>query len=189
LTLILDLSTTVDLAAKLIKNLVFLPESHITAFTRYSTTTFPFESDPFKLFYQDWQAISSTIAAILSALTRPITLINQLQSTRKAIDRHKASLRRSDRWPLGLLDDTRKGFHIEAQEKMDKTKEELRTIGCELSYTQQTVAGELAGWQDRHAEMGKIAIMKLAKGMVVREKDRLERMKMAVRGIIDTPVS
>jgi len=182
-----DLSTAVDLAAKLISNLAFLPASHVTAFTRYCLTTFPSESDPFKLFHQDWQTISSTIAAMLSALSRPMDLINQLQSTRKAIDRHKASLRRSDRWPLGLLDETRKGFHVEAQEKMEKAKEELRTIGCELSYTQQTVAGELAGWQDLHAKLAQRAVMKLAKGMVVREKDRLERMKMAMRGVIDVP--
>ena len=50
-------------------------------------------------------------------------------------------------------------------------------------YTWQTVAGELAGWQDLHALMGRRAIVGLAKGMVVREKDRLEGMKRALRVI------
>ncbi|MCJ1399824.1 hypothetical protein MMC11_003027 [Xylographa trunciseda] len=179
-----DFSTSLDLAAKSLSTLAFLPQSHISAFIRYAATTTPFESDPFKLFHQDLQAVSSTILAILSSLSRPQTLIASLQATQKAIDRHKGSLRRSDRWPLGLLDETRKGIHLDAQERMEKSQEELRTIGCELRYTQQTVAGELAGWQDLHGRMARRAIRRLAAGMVVREKDRLEGMKRAVRGLL-----
>ena len=54
-----------------------------------------------------------------------------------------------------------------------------------MRYTQQTNAGELAGWQELHAKMGKRAIRALAERMVVREKDRLEGMKRAVRGVIE----
>ena len=54
-----------------------------------------------------------------------------------------------------------------------------------MTYTQQTVAGELAGWQELHAKLGRRAIRALAQKMVVREKDRLESMKRAVRGVID----
>ena len=57
-------------------------------------------------------------------------------------------------------------------------------MGCELRYTQQTIAGELAGWQELHAKMGKRAIRALAERMAVREKDRLEAMKRAVRGVV-----
>ncbi|MCJ1387512.1 hypothetical protein MMC18_000355 [Xylographa bjoerkii] len=184
LTRLPDFSTSLDLASKSLSTIAFLPPSHTSAFTRYASTTTPYESDPFKLFHQDLQAVSSTILAILSSLSRPQTLITSLQSTQKAIDRHKGSLRRSDRWPLGLLDETRKGIHLDAQERMEKSKEELRTIGCELRYTQQTVAGELAGWQDLHGRMAKRAIRRLVSGMVVREKDRLEGMRRAVRGLL-----
>ena len=59
-------------------------------------------------------------------------------------------------------------------------------MGCELRYTQQTIAGELAGWQELHAKLGKRAIRALAERMVVREKDRLEGMKRAVRGVIES---
>lgn len=131
------------------------------------------------------QAISSSVLAILSSLARPHSLINSLLSIQKAIERHDSSLRRSDRWPLGLLDETRKGIHAEAQEKAEKSRVELRTVGCELRYTQQTIAGELAGWQELHAKMGKRAIRALAERMVVREKDRLEGMKRAARGVIE----
>lgn len=61
---------------------------------------------------------------------------------------------------------------------------ELRGVGCELRYTQQTLAGELAGWQEEHARMGRRAVRRLAVGMVVRERDRLEGMRRAVRGVV-----
>ena len=163
----------------------FLPSPHVTALSRLASCAQDLPSDPHKLFHQDMQAISSTILAILSSLARPHSLINSLVSIQKAVDRHDSSLRRSDRWPLGLLDDTRKGIHAEAQEKAEKSREELRTVGCELAYTQQTVAGELAGWQELHAKLGKRAIRALAGRMVVREKDRLESMKRAIRGVVD----
>ena len=99
------------------------------------------------------------------------------------MDRHTNSLRRSDRWPLGLLDETRKGIHADAEARAEKSREELRGVACELTYTQQVVAGELAAWQDLHVKDGKRAIRALAERMVVRERDRLEGMKRAIRVI------
>ncbi len=142
-------------------------------------------SDPYRFFHEDVQAISSTIMAILSSLSRPHALINSYVSIQKAIDRHESSLRRSDHWPLGLLDETRKGIHADARERAESSRQELRTVACDLRYTQQTVAGELAGWQELHAKLGKRAIRSLAERMVVREKDRLEGMKRAVRGVVE----
>lgn len=180
-----NFSIALDLCAKDISTLAFLPSSHITALSRFATCAQLLPSDPYKFFHQDMQAISSTILAILSSLARPHSLINSLISIQKAVDRHDSSLRRSDRWPLGLLDETRKGIHADAQEKAARSREELRSVGCELTYTQQTVAGELAGWQELHAKLGRRAIRAMAERMVVREKDRLECMKRAVRGIVD----
>ncbi|MCJ1460314.1 hypothetical protein MMC28_010693 [Mycoblastus sanguinarius] len=179
-----DFSLALDLCARSLTTLSYLPTAHITAFSRFATCCQMLPSDPYKLFHQDMQAISSTILAILSSLARPHSLINSLVNIQKAIDRHESSLRRSDRWPLGLLDETRKGIHADAQEKAGKSREELRNVGCELSYTQQTVASELAGWQELHAKLGKRAIRTLAGRMVVREKDRLEGMRRAVRGAV-----
>lgn len=155
--------------------------AHIAAFSRLAVALHLEESDPYKIFHQDLQVITLTVVAMLSALSRPYSLIASLQNIQKNIDRHMSSLRRSDRWPLGLLDDTRKGIHAEAQERVNKTKEELRGMSCELRYTQQTVAGELAGWQDLHAKLGRRAIRGLAERMVVREKSRLEGMERAMR--------
>ena len=120
---------------------------------------------------------------MLFALARPQSLITLMSNTSKAIDRHTSSLRRSDRWPLGLLDDTRNKIHLEAADRVESSKEDLRELGSELRYTQQTVASELAGWHDLHEKLGRRAIRELAQRMVVREKDRLEGMKRAVRGL------
>ncbi|KAI4176561.1 MAG: hypothetical protein LQ346_007851 [Caloplaca aetnensis] len=176
-----DFSVALSLASRAISTLAFLPYSHLSALARFTATHQPSESDPFRTFHADVAAISSTNAAILSSLSRPHTLISQMQSTTDALNKHNSSLRRSDRWPLGLLDETRKGIHAEAAAKAQKSKEELRQLGCELRYTQQTVAGELAGWQELHAKLGRRAIKQLAEKMVVIEKDRLDCMKRAVR--------
>jgi hypothetical protein len=118
---------------------------------------------------------------MLSSLSRPHSLITSLLTLQKTLDRHASSARRSDRWPLGLLDDTRQGL----QEKAESAREELKSVGCELRYTQQTVAGELAGWQELHARMGRRAVRELARRMVVRQRDVLAGMKRAVRGVVD----
>ena len=163
--------------------LLFLPAPYATAFSRYAKTLVPNESDPYKTLHADFVTISSTITAILSSLARPYTLIDSIQTSQKALDRHRNSLRRSDRWPLGLLEETRKQAQLDAQDRLAKEQEQLRITGCELRYTQQIVASELAGWQDLHGKLPKSALKKLARSMVVREKDRLEGMKRALGGI------
>lgn len=69
----------------------------------------------------------------------------------------------------------------EKEDKVRKAKEETDELGRELRYTQQVVAGELAGWQDLHEKMGRRAIRDLAKGMLIREKITLEGMRRAIR--------
>ncbi|KAI4281577.1 MAG: hypothetical protein L6R35_005621, partial [Caloplaca aegaea] len=167
-----DLSIALDLASQAISTLPFLPPSHLTALARISNLHRSSESDPYKTFHADIGAISSTNLAILSSLARPHTIIAQMQSATDALSKHNGSLRRSDRWPLGLLDETRKGIHAEAAAKAQRSKEEVRQLGCELRYTQQTVAGELAGWQELHARLGRRAVRALAEKMVVKERDR-----------------
>lgn len=103
----------------------------------------------------------------------------------KAIDRHLATLRRSDRWPLGLLDDTRARLHTDAADRVENATRDLAALGSELRYAQQTVAAELAAWQDLHERMGRRALRDLARRMVVVERDRLEGMRRALRGLKD----
>lgn len=108
--------------------------------------------------------------------------------SRKSIERSYNSLSRSTRWPLGLLDETRQRLNEEKEEKVRRTKEESDEVGRELRYTQQVVAGELAGWQDLHEKMGRKAIRDLAKGMLTQERSALEGMKRAIRKLKVMPV-
>lgn len=71
---------------------------------------------------------------------------------------------------------------------MRASQAEVDNLSRELRYTQQTVAMELAGWQDMHEKMGRRAIRDLAKGMVVLEKMRLEGMGRALRKLRDIKV-
>jgi hypothetical protein len=104
-----------------------------------------------------------------------------MSTAQKAIERHHLSIRRSDRWPLGLLDDARSRVQRDAQEKKGKATEEYEGLGRELRYTQQVVASELASWQEGRVEMGRKAVKEFARRMVVVEKARLESMRRAVR--------
>ncbi|KAI9849529.1 MAG: hypothetical protein M1837_004149 [Sclerophora amabilis] len=180
-----DLSVAQKLSSDALSTVQFLPEKHINAFARYSATLVHPEVSPYALFHTDLQSISSAIDAMLGALHRPSTLITSMTQTSKAIERHLLSLRRSDRWPLGLLDDTRNRIRREAAEKVETSRQELATLGCELRYTQQTVAGELAACQDLHEKKARTALRSLASRMVVAERARLESMRRAIRGVVD----
>lgn len=174
-------------AAKIFNNavhsLTFLPATHLKAMERYTSTLRQSEASPMAGFYYSMHAISSTIAAILTALSRPSTIINSMSNAQKAIDRHNLSVRRSDRWPLGLLDDARSRVQRDAQVKMDKSKVELEDLGRELRYTQQVVAQELASWQENRVATGRSALKELARKMVVVERARLDSMKRAIRDL------
>ncbi|KAJ4367568.1 hypothetical protein N0V83_007152 [Neocucurbitaria cava] len=176
-----DLNDAAKISNTAVHSLTFLPPKHLKALERYTKTLAQSEASPMAGFYYSMNAISSTITAILTSLSRPSTLISSMSSTQKAIDRHNLSVRRSDRWPLGLLDDARSRVQRDAQEKMDKSKAELEDLGRELRYTQQVVAGELASWQENRVEMGRKCLKEFARRMVVVERARLESMQRAVR--------
>jgi ankyrin repeat protein len=179
----LDLHDAAKLSNIALHTLHFLPDTHLKAYERYTKCLAQSEASPLAGLYYSMHAISTTISAILTSLSRPSTLISSMSSTQKSIDRHNLSVRRSDRWPLGLLDDARARVQRDAQEKSDKSKAELEDLGRELRYTQTVVAQELASWQEGRVEMGRRALKDLAKRMVVVEKARLEGMKRAVRGL------
>jgi len=92
---------------------------------------------------------------------------------------------RSTRWPLGLLDDARQRLNEEREERARQGEMEGDNLSRELRYTQQTVAAELAGWQEMHEKMGRRAIKELAKGMLVQERMRLQGFRRALRTVRD----
>jgi len=178
-----DIADAQALASSTINTLTFLPAKHLTAFDRYTKVLAPTESNPFAGFYYALHSISSSSSAVLTALARPTTLIASMSQARRNIVRALGSLSRQSRWTpnIGLFDETRRSIAAEAEEKAARAQEELDTLGCELRYTQQTVAAELAGWQDQHVRFAKGMLRDLARGMVVKEKARLEGMRRALR--------
>ena len=177
----LDVSVAFELATKQWSELEDMPSDHHSALAAYVKALAPTESDPHKTFHSELLAVSSTVQAMMSSLSRPHALIASLQASQKQFERHRAATRRPDRWPLGLLEETRRQAVLDAQDKMLRAQEEVRIAGCELRYTQQTVAAELAGWQDLQGRMTRRAVHRLAKNLLVRERDRLESMKRALR--------
>lgn len=71
----------------------------------------------------------------------------------------------------------------EKDERARKSQEEADYLARELRYTQQTVAGELAGWQSMHDKMGRRAIRDYARGMLIQERNKLEGMMRALRKV------
>jgi ankyrin repeat protein len=181
-----DLSTAWELATKQLNDLEFLPVPHQIGLSRYIRAITTSESDPYRTLHSELSAIASTILAILSSLSRPHALISSLQSHQKSRERFTGALRRATStersWPLGgLLEESRKQAQLDARQRLEGAEEKVRIAGCELRYTQQTVAGELAGWHDLHSKMMRRAVRELAKRTVVRERDRLDGMKRALR--------
>ncbi|KAI0111670.1 hypothetical protein F4814DRAFT_362734 [Daldinia grandis] len=180
-----DFYDAASLVSRDVNNLAFLPQTHISAFDAYVQALVPPQSNPSYLFHSSFSALQSTIQAMLSSLSRPLQLVTQIVSSRKAIERNYSSVSRSTRWPLGLLDETRQRLNEEREEKARRAQTEVDVLSKELRYTQQTVASELAGWEDMHERMGRRAIKEFAKGMLILERERLQGLRRAQRKLQD----
>jgi hypothetical protein len=180
-----DLAEAQMLASSALSTVAFLPQPYITAFERYSKALQTSEASPLAGLYYALHAIQSSSSAIQVATNRPTYLIGSMAQAQRAIDRSKSSISRSNRWTpnIGIFEDAKRAVAMEAWDKAAKARSELETLGCELAYTQQTIAGELAAWQDEHVKSGRATLKKLAKESIVRETARLEGMKRALREI------
>jgi hypothetical protein len=181
LTHSLDLYDAGSIASATFSTLAFLPSTHTSALSVYFRTLAPTSNPPDTTFHTTLLSIHSTLIALLISLSRPTSLISSITQSTKSLSRNYNSLSRSTRWPLGLLDDTRQRIDREKEEKVRKGEEEREELGKELRYTQQIVASELAGWQEWRAREARRAVRDLVRGMVVRERTRLEGMKRALR--------
>lgn len=178
-----DMAELQAFASTALSTLTFLPQNYKMAYERYSKTSVPTESSPMTSLYYALHSTTSTSAAILAALNRPANLIGSMEQAQRNIDRQLGSLSRQSRWTpnIGIFDDTRRSLHQEATAKADKATRELEGLGSELRYTQQTVAAELAAWQEEHVRASRRMLKTYARGMVVQERARLESMKRALR--------
>lgn len=180
-----DLSEAQMLASSALSTLTFLPQHYISAFERYTKLLIPSEASPMAKLYYALHAIHSSSSAIQVATNRPTYLIGSMAQSQRAIDRSKNSISRSNRWTpnLGIFEDAKKAVEVEAWDKATKARREKESLGCELAYTQQTIASELAVWQDEHVRSGRAMLKTLARETIVKERAKLEGMKRALRGV------
>lgn len=178
-----DMYDSLVLLHRSVSFLRYLPMSHMDALEAYVRAMAPTQLNPQTTLHTSLQAIQSTIQAILTSLSRPATLIGHIRAAKREVDRNDGSVGRSSRWPLGLLDETRQRLQDGKEKRARKSREEAEYLAKELRYTQQTVAGELAGWQDMHDKMSRRAIREFARGMVIQERMRLEGMARALRKV------
>ncbi|KEY67348.1 hypothetical protein S7711_09478, partial [Stachybotrys chartarum IBT 7711] len=176
-----DLYDSSVLLHRAVSTLEYLPAMHVDAFETYVRALIPTQHNPRVAFHGTMLAIQSSVQALLAALARPATVIEHIGAAKREAERNHNSLGRSSRWPLGLLDETRQRSQDEKEERVRKSREEAAYLSKELRYTQQTVAGELAGWQSMHEQMGRQAIRELARGMVVQERTALRGMMRTLR--------
>lgn len=178
-----DMVELAHFASASLNTVDFLPPRYRTGFERHTKTLQQSETNPLSSLYYALHAISSSSTALLAALNRPTTLVSSMEQARHTLDRTLASLARQSRWTpnIGFFDDARRALDEEARDKAERTRAELDSLGAELRYTQQTVAAELAGWQEQHVKEGRGMLRSLAQGMVVRERDRLDGMRRALR--------
>ncbi|KAK2681413.1 hypothetical protein RAB80_003206 [Fusarium oxysporum f. sp. vasinfectum] len=158
-----DMYDSSVLLHRAVSTLQFLPPRYIDAFETYVRSIVPTQSNAQANLHSSFLALQSTVQALLASLSRPPSIISQMRAAKREADRNFNSLNKS-RWPLGLLDDTRQRLYDEKEERARKSREEAANLARELRYTQQTVAGELAGWQELHEKMGRHAIREFVGG-------------------------
>ncbi|KAJ6445493.1 VPS9 domain-containingprotein [Purpureocillium lavendulum] len=178
-----DLYDSMVLLHRQVAAVEYIPSSHVGALEAYVRAMAPAQAGPQGTLHTTLLAIQCTVQALLSSLGRPATLIGQIAAARREADRNESSAGRSSRWPLGLLDETRQRMQDGREQRAKKSRQEAEYLCRELRYTQQTVASELAGWQDMHEKMGRRAVREFARGMVIQERSRLDGMLRALRKV------
>ena len=186
-----DLYEAQQMTSSALSSIDFLPESHIKAFQRFSQRLNQTDYSPLTHLFYSLSSQTATTAALLDALSRPSALISRMQQTSRAIDKHASSLSRSTRFAfspkkgigIGIFEDTRKHLVEESERKEADKRAELQALGSELRYMQSTVASELSGWQGERVKLVKGTLREFVKKMVVVERDRLDGMRRATRGL------
>ena len=164
-----------------------LPQSYLDALTRYSSRMAnPRDSSPVYTFTQSISAFQSTILAILSSLSRPSLLISNLTAQSRNLSRNRSALSSSsaprkffDNLPG--LEDNRLNKIKELEKKIVDGEKEVEKLGKELSWTREVVVGELAGWTEWRERMGREAVRRFVKGMVIKERERGRGLERCLR--------
>ena len=170
-----------------------LSQTYIKALNRYSAImTSPRDSSPIHTFAQTTSSFHSTLLAILSSLSRPSLLINNLSSTSRTLNRNRASLasasnpsRRTgtffDNFPG--VEDNRERKIKDLERKIANGENDVERLGKELAWTREVVVGELAGWTEQSEKARREAVRRFVRGMVVKERERGKALERCLRAL------
>jgi len=190
-----DVADAMGLAASGISSLgppsIALPKTHTDALTKFAALmqSEP-ASSPITLYLSGLASFHSTILAVQTSLLKPSTLISQITSSQRSLEKSRQSLLSNSVQKKGPFNIT---FPLSEENRLKSMKDAERSImdnevlidklGRELRYTQEGVMGELAGWTSWRAGFGKEEIKRLVRGSVIRERERLRGMERVLRGL------
>ncbi|KAI9376767.1 hypothetical protein BJX61DRAFT_548033 [Aspergillus egyptiacus] len=169
-----------------------LPCSHIDAFSRYAAclSTSTSDSSPLLQFLETITSIDTTTSAILSSLSRPLSLISSLNSTTRNLARSRSSLASSSlprKFNINFpgLEESRHRALRDLQQKINDSESQLARLAREISWNKDVVVGELAGWTSWREKVGREAIRSFVKTTLVRERERRKRLERCLRSVRD----
>ncbi|KAG9775201.1 hypothetical protein KCU88_g5198, partial [Aureobasidium melanogenum] len=177
-----------------------LPKRHVDAFAKVASLmhTEP-ASSPLANFALSFGSLHSTITAVQSALLKPSSLISQINSTNRSLEKNRSLLANNSLPRKGLImnmninfpgtEESRLKANKETEKKIAQAEQEVQCLGKELRYTQEVVVGELAGWTTWRETWGREEIKRLARNVVVKEKERLKCMQRALRALKEPSTS
>lgn len=166
-----------------------LSKLHVDTFLKFASLmhTEP-ASSPLANYVHSLSSFQSTIVAVQSALLRPSSLIDKIIIAQRAMERNKSNLINNSTPRKGIMninfpgtEENRIKSIKDTEKKILQANLEVERLGKELRYTQEIVVGELAGWTTWREEWGKEEVKRLARNMVVKEKERLKCMQRALR--------
>ncbi|KAF3905465.1 hypothetical protein ABW20_dc0105705 [Dactylellina cionopaga] len=159
---------------------------HVRGLWKYTIAISPNDSNPLAHFLDDFRSINSSLQGMMTALERPRKIVGEINLLQREVEKHMVSLRRSDRWPLGLMDETRAKIHQGAADNIRATQARQEALSRELRYSQSVAAGELASFHETHGKFARNAVRRLARNQVLVERERLEGLKRALRVVKST---
>ncbi|KAF3176024.1 hypothetical protein EYR41_003808 [Orbilia oligospora] len=177
-----DLGDALTEARKQLNACEFMEGSQqVRGLWKYTIAISPNDSNPIAHFLDDFRSINSSLQGMMTALERPRKIVGEINMLQREVEKHMISLRRSDRWPLGLMDETRAKIHQGAADNIRQTKSRQEALSRELRYSQSVAAVELASFHEMHGKFARNAVKRLARNQVLVEKERLEGLKRALR--------
>lgn len=169
-----------------------LPLSHIEAFARYATylSTSRSDSSPLLQYLAALSSMDSTTAAVLEALSRPLSLMSSLSSTNRHIARSRSSLLSSSlprKFNINLpgFEESRQRSVRDLEQKIRDGEVESSRLAKEVTWNKDVVVSDLAGWTSWREKVGRDAIRAFVKDTLVREKERGKGLERCLRSVRD----